>query len=226
MTLASTPPSRALKKAVAGTAQPRQRDPEVTKARILEAAKKEFAKLGLAGGRVEAIATRAKANKRMIYHYFGSKEELFQAVLEDAYADIRHAEQKLNLEHLSPQDALVALTTHTWNYYLKNPEFMTLVNSENLHKARHVKNSERFKELHHGFISMLQGILDRGIKAGVFRTGVDARQLHITMAAVGYYYLTNRFTSGVIFDIDFMSKEALKNRLDFNIETVLRLVRA
>jgi AcrR family transcriptional regulator len=226
MTLASTPPSRAKKKAIAGTAQPRQRDPEVTKARILEAAKKEFAKLGLAGGRVEAIATRAKANKRMIYHYFGSKEELFQAVLEDAYADIRHAEQKLNLEHLSPQDALVALTTHTWNYYLKNPEFMTLVNSENLHKARHVKNSERFKELHHGFISMLQGILDRGVKEGVFRSGVDARQLHITMAAVGYYYLTNRFTSGVIFDIDFMSKEALKNRLDFNIDTVLRLVRA
>ncbi|SDR51747.1 transcriptional regulator, TetR family [Paraburkholderia fungorum] len=226
MTVASTPPSRAPKKAAAGAAPPRQRDPEVTRARILEAAKKEFAKLGLAGGRVEAIATRAKANKRMIYHYFGSKEELFQAVLEDAYADIRHAEQKLNLEHLSPQDAIVALTTHTWNYYLKNPEFMTLVNSENLHKARHVKNSERFKELHHGFISMLQGILDRGVKAGVFRSGVDARQLHITMAAVGYYYLTNRFTSGVIFDIDFMSKEALKNRLDFNVETVLRLVRA
>jgi AcrR family transcriptional regulator len=226
MTLASTRPSRALKNAAASAAPPRQRDPEVTRARILEAAKKEFAKLGLAGGRVEAIATRAKANKRMIYHYFGSKEELFQAVLEDAYADIRHAEQKLNLEHLSPQDALVALTTHTWNYYLKNPEFMTLVNSENLHKARHVKNSERFKELHHGFISMLQGILDRGVKAGVFRAGVDARQLHITMAAVGYYYLTNRFTSGVIFDIDFMSKEALKNRLDFNIDTVLRLVRA
>lgn len=226
MTLASTPPSRALKKTAGSAAPPRQRDPEVTKARILEAGKKEFAKLGFAGGRVEAIATRAKANKRMIYHYFGSKEELFQAVLEDAYADIRHAEQKLNLEHLSAEDALVALTTHTWNYYLKNPEFMTLVNNENLHKARHVKNSARFKELHHGFISMLQGILDRGVQAGVFRTGVDARQLHITMAAVGYYYLTNRFTSGVIFDIDFMSKEALKNRLDFNIETVLRLVRA
>lgn len=225
MTLASTPPSRALKKTASGATQPRQRDPEVTKARILEAAKKEFAKLGLAGGRVEAIATRAKANKRMIYHYFGSKEELFQAVLEDAYADIRHAEQKLNLEHLSPEDAIVALTTHTWNYYLKNPEFMTLVNSENLHKARHVRNSDRFKELHHGFISMLQGILDRGVKAGVFRTNVDARQLHITMAAVGYYYLTNRFTSGVIFDIDFMSKDALKNRLDFNIDTILRLVR-
>lgn len=227
MTLVTTPPARASKAARKGATQPpRQRDPEVTRARILEAAKMEFAKLGLAGARVEAIATRSKANKRMIYHYFGSKEELFVAVLEDAYADIRTAELKLNLDHLSPEDAIVALATHTWNYYLKNPEFMTLVNSENLHKARHLKKSERFKELHHDFISMLQRILDRGVEAGVFRSGVDARQLHITMAAIGYYYLTNRHTSGLIFDIDFMSKEALKTRLDFNIETVLRLVRA
>jgi AcrR family transcriptional regulator len=227
MTLVTTPPSRPSKTAKAGPRQPpRQRDPEVTRARILEAAKMEFAKLGLAGARVEAIATRSKANKRMIYHYFGSKEELFVAVLEDAYADIRTAELKLNLDHLSPEDAIVALATHTWNYYLKNPEFMTLVNSENLHKARHLKKSERFRELHHDFISMLQRILDRGVEAGVFRSGVDARQLHITMAAIGYYYLTNRHTSGLIFDIDFMSKEALKARLDFNIETILRLVRA
>ncbi|MGQ7933632.1 TetR/AcrR family transcriptional regulator [Paraburkholderia sp. D1E] len=227
MTLVTTRPTRASKTAKTGATQPpRQRDPEVTRARILEAAKMEFAKLGLAGARVEAIATRSKANKRMIYHYFGSKEELFVAVLEDAYADIRTAELKLNLDHLSPEDAIVALATHTWNYYLKNPEFMTLVNSENLHKARHLKKSERFKELHHDFISMLQRILDRGVEAGVFRSGVDARQLHITMAAIGYYYLTNRHTSGLIFDIDFMSKEALKARLDFNIETVLRLVRA
>jgi AcrR family transcriptional regulator len=226
MTPETTPPNRASKPAKAAVArQPRQRDPEVTRARILEAAKMEFAKLGLAGARVEAIATRSKANKRMIYHYFGSKEELFVAVLEDAYADIRMAELKLNLDHLSPEEAIVALTTHTWNYYLKHPEFMTLVNSENLHKARHVKKSERFRELHHDFISMLQRILDRGVEAGVFRSGVDVRQLHITMAAVGYYYLTNRYTSGLIFDFDFMGKDALKARLDFNIETVLRLLR-
>ncbi|WP_322101777.1 TetR/AcrR family transcriptional regulator [Paraburkholderia sp. J41] len=197
----------------------------MTRARILEAAKMEFAKLGLAGARVEAIATRSKANKRMIYHYFGSKEELFVAVLESAYADIRTAELKLDLDHLSPEEAIVALATHTWNYYLKHPEFMTLVNSENLHKATHLKKSERFRELHHDFISMLQRIIDRGVEAGVFRSGVDARQLHITMAAIGYYYLTNRYTSGLIFDIDFMSKDALKARLDFNIETVLRLLR-
>lgn len=225
MSLETPTRGRAAKSASVTKAPPRQRDPEVTRARILEAATKEFAKLGLAGARVEAIAARAKSNKRMIYHYFGSKEELFVAVLEEAYADIRSAELKLDLDHFTPEEALVALVTHTWNYYLKNPEFMTLVNSENLHKARHVKKSERFRELHHGFISMLQRILDRGVEAGAFRSGVDARQLHITMAAIGYYYLTNRYTSGVIFDIDFMSKDALKNRLAFNIDTILRLVR-
>jgi AcrR family transcriptional regulator len=225
MTIANTPSDRGAKSAPAAPRQPRQRDPEVTRARILEAATKEFAKLGLAGARVEAIATRAKSNKRMIYHYFGSKEQLFLAVLEEVYADIRSAELKLDLDHLSPDDAIVALVTHTWNYYLRNPEFMNLVSNENLHKARHVKKSARFKELHHGFISMLQRILDRGVEAGVFRHGVDPKQLHITMAAVGYYYLTNRFTSGLIFDIDFMSKDALDARLAFNIETVLRMVR-
>ncbi|MCG5077448.1 TetR/AcrR family transcriptional regulator [Paraburkholderia tagetis] len=226
MTLVTTPAGQASRTTKAGAAKPpKQRDPEVTRARILEAAKMEFAKLGLTGARVEAIATRSKANKRMIYHYFGGKEQLFVAVLESAYADIRTAELKLDLDHLSPEEAIVALTTHTWNYYLKHPEFMTLVNSENLHKASHLKKSERFRELHHDFISMLQRILDRGVEAGVFRSGVDARQLHITMAAIGYYYLTNRHTSGLIFDIDFMSKDALKARLDFNIETVLRLLR-
>ena len=226
MTLVTTPAGQASRTAKSGAAKPpKQRDPEVTRARILEAAKMEFAKLGLTGARVEAIATRSKANKRMIYHYFGGKEQLFVAVLESAYADIRTAELKLDLDHLSPEEAIVALTTHTWNYYLKHPEFMTLVNSENLHKASHLKKSERFRELHHDFISMLQRILDRGVEAGVFRSGVDARQLHITMAAIGYYYLTNRHTSGLIFDIDFMSKDALKARLDFNIETVLRLLR-
>src|ERR1700755_1390317 len=112
MTAATMPQRRASKSAkTVVTRQPRQRNPEVPRANIPEAAKKEFAKLGLAGARVEAIATRSKANKRMIYHYFGSKEELFQAVLEDAYADIRSAELKLNLDHLSPEDAIVALTT-------------------------------------------------------------------------------------------------------------------
>ena len=119
----------------------RKRDAEATKARILQAAKKEFAKSGLGGARVDEIADRANANKRMIYHYFGNKEDLFRTVLEDAYLDIRRAERKLDLDRLSPKEALETLVQFTWDYYLKNPEFITLVNSENLHRAKAYQRS-------------------------------------------------------------------------------------
>jgi AcrR family transcriptional regulator len=209
---------------LAPAAKPRVRDAEATKARILEAAKKEFAKSGMGGARVDVIAEKAKANKRMIYHYFGSKEDLFRTVLENAYIDIRSAEQKLNLDHLEPRDALERLVRFTWGYYLKNPEFITLVNSENLHRAKHLKQSEVVKVYSRKFVAMMENILTRGVAAGVFREGVDPVQLNITVAAIGYYYLTNRFTGAILFERDLMSKEALEERLAFNIDTIMRMV--
>ena len=206
--------------------RPRTRNAEGTKARILDAAKKEFARSGLGGARVDVIADKAHANKRMIYHYFGSKEGLFQTVLEHAYLAIRTAEQRLNLDHLDPTQALEKLIRFTWDYYLKNPEFITLVNSENLHRARHLKKSEVIKVVSRKFVAMVGGILDRGVAAGAFRPGIDPVQLNITIAAIGYYYLTNRYTGAIVFERDLMAKDALDQRLAFNIETILRLVRA
>jgi AcrR family transcriptional regulator len=200
------------------------RDADATQARILAAAKKEFAKSGLGGARVDEIADRAKANKRMIYHYFGNKEDLFRIVLEDAYTDIRTAEQALELEHLPARDALEKLIRFTWDYYLKNPEFITLVNSENLHKARHLKKSDKIELLFKRFVGMVGRLLDRGVTEGVFRHGIDPVQLNITIAALGYYYLTNRFTGSIVFQRDLMAPEALNERLAFNIETIMRLV--
>jgi AcrR family transcriptional regulator len=206
--------------------RPRTRDADATRGRILAAAKKEFAALGLGGARVEAIADRARANKRMIYHYFGSKEDLFRAVLEDAYLDIRRAERRLGLEAMAPEAALDALVTFTWRYYLKNPEFLRLVNSENLHKARHLRTLGSVREAFPPYVAMVQGILDRGVAAGVFRAGIDAVQLNLTIAAVNYYYLTNRYTGSFLYDRDMMAKEALEERLAFNLDTIRRLVRA
>lgn len=204
----------------------RVRDADATMTRILDAAKKEFAKKGLGGARVDAIAEKARANKRMIYHYFGSKDQLFQKVIEAAYIDIRTAEQKLNLDHLGPQEALERLIMFTWDYYLKNPEFITLVNSENLHRAKHLKNSETVKVYSRRFVSMVKTILERGTAEGVFRKGIDPVQLNITIAAIGYYYLTNRFTGSVMYERDLMAKKALEERLQFNIDTIMRLVAA
>lgn len=204
--------------------KPRQRDAEATRARILIAAKAEFAANGLGGARVDEIAEKARANKRMIYHYFGSKDGLFQAVLEAAYVDIRSAEQRLNLDHLEPVAALEKLVRFTWDYYLENPEFITLVNSENLHRAGHLKKSEVIRVVSRKFVAMVAALLDRGVAAGVFRAGLDPVQLNITIAAIGYYYLTNRFTGSIVFERDLMARAALDERLRFNIDTVLRLV--
>lgn len=206
------------------TTKPRLRDADATRARILAAAKKEFANSGLGGARVDVIADTAKANKRMIYHYFGSKEALFQTVVETAYIEFRTAEQSLKLDHLDPKSALENLVRFIWDYFLKNPEFITLVNSENLHKAKHLKASEAVKVYNRRYVDMMAGLLERGVKDGVFRAGIDPVQLNITIAAIGYYYLTNRYTGSIVFERDLMAKNALAQRLDFNIDTVLRLV--
>lgn len=200
------------------------RDPEATRARILKAAKAEFARKGLGGARVDDIAARARSNKRMLYHYFGKKEELFRITLEDAYADIREAEARLAIEKDDPITALKRLVGFTWTYYLDNPEFITLVNSENLHKARHIKGSKRFLEMSRPFVGRMRALLKRGAEEGLFRRDLDAVQVNITIAAIGYYYLTNRFTGSIVFERDLMDENALDERLDFNIKTVLRVI--
>ncbi|TMJ35391.1 MAG: TetR/AcrR family transcriptional regulator [Alphaproteobacteria bacterium] len=185
---------------------PRARDADLTRKRILAAATAEFGRKGLGGARVDEIARRSKSNQRMIYHYFGSKELLFTAVLEAAYSDIRAAEQKRN-------------------YYLEHPKFLSLVNSANLHRARHLKGSQTVREVMGKFVQMVKAILDRGAAMGEFREGIDPVQLNITIAAIGYYYLTNRFTGSIIYDRDLMAPDNLDQRLAFNLETILRLVR-
>ena len=209
---------------MARKAKPRIRDAEATKSRILAAATAEFASHGLAGARVDEIADRAGANKRMIYHYFGNKDGLFTAVLEDAYLGIRQAEQALELDDIPADDALRRLVRFTWDYYLEHPEFIRLVNSANLHGARHLKDSDRLRAASRQFHEMVGKILDRGASEGLFRPGIDPVQLNITIAAIGYYYLTNRYTGEALFERDYMSDAALSERLRFNIETVMRLV--
>ncbi len=204
--------------------RPRARNADATRAKIREAARAEFAQLGLGGARVDVIAEKSGANKRMIYHYFGSKEALFQAVIEEAYLDIRAAERELDLAHLPPREAMATLVRFTWQYYLDNPEFLTLVNSENLHRARHLKDSEPIREASRSLVAMVQEVLDRGVADGVFRAGIDPVQLNITIAAIGYYYLTNRYTGSILFEREFDTSDALDARLAFNIDTVLRLL--
>ena len=197
------------------------RDPERTKARILAAATAEFARYGLGGARVDRIAARAGANKRMLYYYFRDKDNLFLAALEARYAHIRAAERALDLEHLEPRAALRRLVAFTWDYFLEHPEFLTLLNSENLHKGRHVRRSRRVPQMHSTLVETLRGVLKRGERAGVFRSGVDPVQLYISIAGEGYFYLSNRYTLAQIFKRDLMSKRALAERARHNSDMIL-----
>jgi AcrR family transcriptional regulator len=200
------------------------RDPQATQKRILAAAKHEFARHGLSGARVDRIATRAKSNKRMLYHYFGNKESLFQRTLEDAYGDFRTAEAALNIEQDDPVTAMRRLVAFTWDYYLDNPEFITLVNSENLHKARHIKGSKAMDVLNRPFVARMEELLKRGAVAGVFRGELDVAQILITVSALGYHYLNNRYTGAVVYGRELSSFSALKARGAFNIDALLRIV--
>jgi hypothetical protein len=155
------------------------------------------------------------AGKSIVLHIAASWCETCQAQ--------RAALNKLELDNLEPGKALETLVCFTWNYYLKNPEFITLVNSENLHRAKHLKKSEAVKVVSRKLVSMVSNILERGVKAGLFRSDINPVQLNITIAAIGYYYITNRFTGSIVFERDLMDPAALDERLQFNIDTIMRL---
>lgn len=189
-------------------ARVRTRDAAASRAAILAAATAAFAEKGLGGARVDEIAERAGVNKALLYHYFGNKEALFVAVLEATYEGIRGAEAALDLETLPPREAMAALVDFTWNYYLEHPEFIHLVNSENLHGAEHLARSERVGRLHHPLVARIRALLRRGVETGDFRRGVDPVQLYVTIASLGYFYLSNVHTLGVVFERDLLSPRA------------------
>ncbi len=201
--------------------EPRSRDADRSQLAILAAARDEFAQAGLGGARMDRIAERAQLNKRLIYYYFTSKDDLFLAVLERTYADIRAAEQKLHLTDLAPAQAIRRLTEFTWDYYLEHPEFITLLNSANLHLARHLAKSERVREMNSPLIKTLGEILERGRVEGIFRGGIDPLQLYISIAGLAYFYLSNNHSLTAIFGRDLMTPKARNERLSHMTDVIL-----
>ncbi len=202
-----------------------ERDPERTRAAILEAATEEFTTKGLTGARVDHIARRSGANKRMIYYYFGDKEGLYLAVLEETYSAIRHAEIVVHLDDRDPADGMRELIRFTWGYFIQHPEFLSLLASENMHEARFLKQSDKIRELHSPLVGMISSLLSRGAKAGVFRSDVDPVQLYISIASLGFFYMSNRHTLSTIFDRDLGAADALQTRSDHIVDVVLGYLR-
>ena len=202
------------------------RDPERTRKTLLEAAVREFAEKGYGGARIDKIAERAGLNKRLLYHYFGDKDALYLAVLESAYVNIRTAESGLNLENEAPITAIGKLVHFTWDYFLDHPEFLSLLGTENLLKAKHLKKSKVIFNLHAPLNSLISVIIKRGTASGQFRKGLDPIYLYMTIASLGWFYLSNRWTLSTIFDRDFMAKRELKQWGDHITEVVVSYVKA
>jgi len=176
-----------------------KQDPAGVQSNILAVASTEFAAKGLSGARIDEIAAKTRTSKRMIYYYFGDKEGLFRRLLEEAYQKVREGEQKLNLEHLPPVEALTRLVEFTFDHHSSNPDFIRLVMIENIHHGAHLDQSKLIKRLNAGAIEKLEAICRRGKKEGLFRDDVDPLELHWLISALSFFNVSNRATFSRLF---------------------------
>ena len=181
------------------TAMRKPKAPEANRARILAAAIAEFASRGFEGASMDAIAARTNTTRALINYYFGSKEKLYLAVLERVYADIRDAENDLCLDHLPPVDAIRRIVEFTYDYYVAHEYFVRLVVAENQAKGRHMKRSPALRTLNRPIVDTLGGVLARGQAEGRFRPDVDPIDVHMAIAALGMFNVTNQYTFGTLF---------------------------
>ncbi|WP_255955644.1 TetR/AcrR family transcriptional regulator [Streptomyces odontomachi] len=185
----------------------RTRDATRTRTEILDVATSEFARAGYTGARVDEIAARTRTTKRMIYYYFGSKEQLFTAVLERAYAVIRGAEQDLDVEHLDPAAAIRRLAELTFDHHEAHPDFIRLVSIENIHDAEHITASEKLSRLNWPAIDVIARILARGRESGLFTADVDAVNLHAMISSFCFFRVANRHTFAALFGRDLLDPD-------------------
>ncbi|MER7054311.1 MULTISPECIES: TetR/AcrR family transcriptional regulator [unclassified Streptomyces] len=185
----------------------RTRDAARTRAEILDVATREFARAGYDGARVDEIAARTRTTKRMIYYYFGGKEQLFTAVLERAYGVIREAEQQLDVEHLDPVAAIRRLAEVTFDHHERHPDFIRLVSIENIHDAEHIASSEMLASIGSPALDVIRRILEDGQRSGLFTAGVDAVDLHAMISSFCFFRVANRHTFGALFGRDLVAPD-------------------
>jgi AcrR family transcriptional regulator len=202
----------------------RTNDPERTMAGIIAVATAEFAAKGLAGGRIDAIADVTHTSKRMIYYYYGSKEGLYLAVLEDAYRRIRATEAELHLADLTPEEALKALVGFTFDHHHSNQDFIRLVMNENMERGAYLAQSKLIQELNVSAIQSIEALYKRGVKEGVFRKGLDPIDIHASISALTFFNVSNRYTFDLIFKRDSQTANSLAARRQSVVEMVLRFL--
>jgi AcrR family transcriptional regulator len=203
----------------------RTNDPERTQANILQVAEAEFGEKGLAGARIDEIAAATRTSKRMIYYYFGSKEGLYLAVLEEAYRRVREVESELHLEDLEPEDALRRLVAFTFDHHLHHESYIRIVMAENINRGQFLAQSQRIQDLNVPAIAAIRKLYERGVKGGVFRKGLDPVDIHASISALSFFNVSNRHTFGLIFKLDMRSPAYIAQRRANVVEMVARFVR-
>ncbi|PTR27106.1 TetR/AcrR family transcriptional regulator [Pseudomonas sp. GV085] len=204
----------------------RKNNPEKTRENILQEAIVEFVQQGLSGARVDAIAERIHTSKRMIYYYFGSKEQLYVEVLEKLYGDIRNTESRLHLTELPPVEAIRRMVEFTFDHHDRNVDFVRIVSIENIHNAEYVKRSEAIRAMNNTVLDSLDVILRRGVEEGVFRTGLVPLDVHLLISSFCFYRVSNRHTVGEIFQIDLPDERIKLRHREMICESVLRYLQA
>ena len=192
---------------------------------ILEVARKEFAEKGLAGGRIDEIAAATKTSKRMIYYYFGGKEGLYLAVLEEAYRRVRETEAQLQLEDLEPEQALRRLVEFTFDHHASNEDYIRLVMNENMQRAQYLATSKTIQKLNVPAIDAISKLYKRGVANGIFREGLNPLDIHASISALTFFNVSNQHTFGIIFKNAKRSAQAQKTRRESVVELIVRFVR-
>lgn len=203
----------------------RARPSNTTSDTILDAAEFVFARHGYAGATVKRIAKQAKCYESLIYYHFGSKDKLFAAVLKNAYQKLIKAEQALELDMDTPEQALSDIVLFMWNYYQKNPELIILLNTENLLKGKHLAKLGPMDEFLSPALSVIRQAVQKGGESGVFRQDVDILDLYTTIMGLGYFYLSNRYTLSVFFGRDLMTEAERRRWGQVIVQTVLATLR-
>ncbi len=220
----TTPPNRPASAKPLRKMGVRERSAETTRDSLLRAAIKVFAKHGLDGGSIDKISRAAKSHDRMIYYYFGNKEGLFIAVLEEIYRRFNDAEAALALDVSQPVPSLRAVVAFILQYYQKHPEFVTLLNSENLHRGKHIAKSSKARDYSSPAIGVIDQVLRSGATLGLFRAELSARDLYMMIAALGYFYQSNRFTLSAFLGENLEAPTTFAQWETFVSDAVLRTV--
>jgi AcrR family transcriptional regulator len=201
-----------------------KRDPQATRKRILAAAIGEFAQHGLAGARGDRIAKAAQSSERMVYYYFDSKELLYRAALEKVYGDLRDAEQALALDGLEPVAAVAAFSRFVWRYYAQHPEFVSLLNTENLRQAQTLRTSEQLPELVAPIVKLLKNVVVRGQNTGKLRSDLDSVRLYVLIASLGYFAVSNQHTLSAVLGYRVAEPASMQALADDALSMVLAFV--